>query len=654
MKPYAKRMTVRYMTVLILVAALSLVSFLLQSRYDNEQQHNLAAIQLSEQQRNLAKRAGLLSFRLILTDSTPEQVLIQRELQDIATRMTSIHASFTEGNQSLGINAPDEGMMRILHHSPAFLEREVVPFVDAVDQLSTAPLGALHEDNPHYQVVTGRIIHGQLSHSLDRLIAHYQAEGYQELTERRTLRNASIIVGLLLLLVAGAFILHPMTRRVEQDMVLLDESRARAEAAETYAQFLADASRALTSSLDQGIILDRLCHLIVPFMADYCVIDAVTDEGRLERLATAHVDPDKEKMLVTTSRYTPAARAMRHLEQVFHTRKTVLISDVDPADKAHTYDTALPREMIRKMDPQSILFVPLGNEERTLGILTLAYSESGRRYQPGDEEKAEEISRRTLLALDNARLYQETRQAVQARNEILSVVSHDLRNPLSVVLTTAGALLNPPKSFSEEAKRKFLLNLKHAAERMNRLIQDLLDMSRLEAGQLPLRCSQHSPTKLTQEVVDVQSTRANEKGVELSWDMENGLPHVFADADRLQQALTNLLDNSIKFTPSGGRVEVRVTHRDGRIWFEVADTGPGIPSEIIEHIFDRYWQAHISGRAGAGLGLAIVKGIVEAHQGTITVTSEPGMGTTICFSIPVDDGGRPVPEHCPPDLSEAN
>jgi signal transduction histidine kinase len=179
---------------------------------------------------------------------------------------------------------------------------------------------------------------------------------------------------------------------------------------------------------------------------------------------------------------------------------------------------------------------------------------------------------------------------------------------------------------------------------MNRLIQDLLDVTRIESSKLPLQRAPLSPTSLAAEAADMQRALAVSGSIDLQLDLRADLPEVWGDRDRLLQVFDNLIGNAIKFTGSGGRITVGAAPGEGEVQFWVKDSGCGIAAENLPHVFDRFWQAAAkSGRLGAGLGLPITKGIVEAHRGRIWAESTPGEGSSFFFSIPTGpaEGDRP-------------
>jgi PAS domain S-box-containing protein len=224
------------------------------------------------------------------------------------------------------------------------------------------------------------------------------------------------------------------------------------------------------------------------------------------------------------------------------------------------------------------------------------------------------------------------RRAVEQREEVVSIVSHDLRNPLGVVSAAADLLIDLP--LDDEERRQQAEIIKRSAERMERLIGDLLDVARIEAGAFLVRPADEPVRPLLEEAREAFSHQAECAGVSILIDAPEAL-RVHGDRDRILQALGNLLDNALRFTPADGSVEVGAALDEGGIVaLFVADTGRGMPPEAIEHLFDRFWQAEAGERGGAGLGLAIVKGIAEAHGGEVVVESEEGAGTHFEIRLP--------------------
>lgn len=230
-------------------------------------------------------------------------------------------------------------------------------------------------------------------------------------------------------------------------------------------------------------------------------------------------------------------------------------------------------------------------------------------------------------------------QAIRARDDMMGIVSHDLRNPASAVKMLAGSILAESRERDDippdVAERVEIMQ--QAAAQIDALIQDLLDVTRLEAGRLTVSPRDVPPAPLVEAALYAMRTLAESSGVTLEASYDGELPLVHADPERVTQLLSNVVGNALKFTPAGGRVEVRVQPYAEGVVVSVTDTGEGIPAEQLPHVFDRFFQVNSGKRGarhGAGLGLPIARGIVEAHGGTIWIESAPGRGTTVRFTLP--------------------
>jgi signal transduction histidine kinase len=281
------------------------------------------------------------------------------------------------------------------------------------------------------------------------------------------------------------------------------------------------------------------------------------------------------------------------------------------------------------------MVVPLVARDRILGTLILTSEDSGRRFGPSDLALAESLAHRAALAIDNARLYEEAQEALRSRDELLAIVSHDLRNPLDVIQFTVAMLRQTlPADETNSRARKHCDMIQRSSERMIGLIRDLLDFGTIEAGKLAIDTSTHDAATLVEEALTSARLMAAQKHIEIHADLSTEPGEVLCDRPRVLQVLANLLGNALKFTSEGGTVTVTVTGQPNEVRFAVADTGPGIPPESLPHVFDRYWQAKRTANLGTGLGLAIAKGIVGAHGGTIAVESTLGQGSTFSFTLP--------------------
>ena len=446
------------------------------------------------------------------------------------------------------------------------------------------------------------------------------------------LTAALLVVGLgrQMRLLAG----EAMRRRKEAEREAAEAVRARAaaEREERRAAFLAAAGQELTASLDYEQTITTLARLIVPNLAEMCVIDIAEPEGGLRRAALAHRNPEDEVRLSRT-----VGEIQPHVpEALVRIMQSGQPATIDSSSTLYTYVTGETNGGAR-----NIVVLPLVTRGQTMGVAAAVSGE----LKPFDESHAplfEELARRASLAIDNARLYMDSQQAVRAREEVLAIVSHDLRNPLSAV-SLGASLLQMSETLGKE-DREQIDTIVVSAKRMSRLIADLLDVTRLEGGKrLPLEPEPIEIRELVDEADEIFRAQASVVSVKLEVSLPEGLPAVVADRHRVMQVLSNLIGNSLKFTPAGGSIRIGAQKSDGEIRFSVEDTGPGIPKENLADIFSPYWQAKRTERMGAGLGLPIARGIVEAHGGRIWVESEEGRGTSFFFTLPLEARGSAVP-----------
>lgn len=280
----------------------------------------------------------------------------------------------------------------------------------------------------------------------------------------------------------------------------------------------------------------------------------------------------------------------------------------------------------------SLIVAPLRVGDRILGALSLGYCGTLRRsHTIAQKQLAEELARRAALAIDNARHYEAARNAVHAGEQVLAMVSHDLRNPLSTIDLAISSMLEDPAG---GPLRKQLEIARRAATRMAALIADLLDVASIQAGKLSVDLRRESAGEIIDEVFEAHLHRATGKSIELVADHSLTDTLVRCDRARMLQALGNLVGNAIKFCRAGDRIGLRGQLSGRDVMIAVEDTGPGIPADEVPHLFERYWTVARGTQRGTGLGLFITKRIVEAHRGTISVDTTPGVGSTFRIALP--------------------
>jgi PAS domain S-box-containing protein len=404
--------------------------------------------------------------------------------------------------------------------------------------------------------------------------------------------------------------------------------------------FLADLGPLLASSLEFERTLANIARLITrPFagaaaaFADYTVIDILAREGELRRVAAAHSDPGREPLLDLARPYAPNP-ASDLLARPLRDGQPLLVQHMGEAEIDALSLDAEHKRIMRTLSPRSLITVPLTARGTTFGLVSLVRSDPARAFDAVDVALALEIAQRAALAVDNSRLYAEAQEAIRAREHVLAVVSHDLRNSLGAIAASTRLLL--VGSGDEEQRTRRLQTITRVSDRMIRLMQSLLDVSRLKAGHaISIQPATHDAGAMIREACDSVHEQFEDKFITLHCDAGAGGLKVSADRERALQVLSNLLSNAIKFTPEGGSITLRTERIDGFVQFSVSDTGPGIRAEDLAHIFERYWQATRTAALGSGLGLTIVKGIVEAHGGTIRVETQAGVGSTFYFTLPI-------------------
>jgi len=432
---------------------------------------------------------------------------------------------------------------------------------------------------------------------------------------------------------------------IERARLYEGEHRARteAEAARQRSAFLDEASRVLASSLDYQTTLTNVAQLVVPQLADWCAIHVVEEDGTVRPLTTAHTDPAKVALArELETRYPYDPDAPYGVSAVIRSRKSELTPEISDAMLAGASRDPEILAVLRGLGLRSSMLVPLVARDRVLGAITFVSAESGRRYGSADLALAEELARRAAMAVDNARLYQEAQDALRMRDDLLSSVTHDLKNPLTAIKGQAQVLQRraarlPPES--GERLVKGLENISDTAARMNRLINDLVDMARLRMGH-PLDLT-YGPTDLVAlaraSVEDQQRTAGHRIR------LESDVPDLIGSWDgfRLERVLDNLIANAVKYSPEGGPITVRIWQEEGPngavAALSVEDRGLGILPDDLPNIFERFYRgANVVGRiAGTGIGLAGAKQIVEQHGGSISVGSDVGQGTTFTIRLPV-------------------
>ena len=433
---------------------------------------------------------------------------------------------------------------------------------------------------------------------------------------------------------------------VREGETVLPTVTVRVRSLEDHTALLSRMSAMLASPLESDALeparlLVRIARLAVPLLGDLCAVDLVDEDGALRGVACAHVDAGKEA-LAREARMdhdregggvVDAAAAIR-------TRRPVVVSPAPPAARAG----AAPRDTFSRIGATAWMVVPMIARERVLGTLTLALTESDGGYDEADLLFAEIVASQVAVAIDHAALFRQAgaareaaEAATRARDEFLSTLSHELRAPLNAVYGWA-TMLDRGQLDAEQSRRAFQVILRNVSTQV-RLIEDLLDLSRVASGKIRLFVQPVDLEVVVQDAIESVRPGAEAKGIRLQTVLASPGGPINGDRDRLQQVLWNLLGNAVKFTPRGGRVQVRLQRVRSQLEIAVSDTGQGIEPELLPHVFDRFRQGEggsIRPHGGLGLGLALVRSLVELHGGTVSAHSDgPGTGATFVVRLPV-------------------
>jgi signal transduction histidine kinase/CheY-like chemotaxis protein len=441
-------------------------------------------------------------------------------------------------------------------------------------------------------------------------------------------------------------------REAEQERLQLAQeraARAAAEAGQQRLQFLAEASHRLASSLDYATTLRDIASLVVPRLADWCLVDVLHDDGAGQEVVLAHTDPPKEaRARELARRLALLPQPLFRAPQVVHEQHSVLYPELpEPTALVARADPEL-EALLKEVGLTSYLRVPLEARGRSVGVLTLVTGDSGRRYDTDDLLLAEELGHRCGLAIDNAWLHQQAQHALSVRNEFLSVAAHELKTPVTSLRGYAQVLLRhfeQGKQLEEGVLQRALHTVDHQSVKLVRLVSQLLDVSRIEAGKLVLERTRVDLVALVRGLVEAARLAPGKHTLVLRAPAE-----LFAcvDALRFEQVVVNLLDNAVKYSPAGTQIDVELAAADrGTVRLSVRDRGIGIPPDRRHRIFDRFYQAHgqdaLAGPStGIGLGLYITRQIVELHGGHIAAEFPTDGGTRFVVALPSGLGEGPA------------
>lgn len=429
-------------------------------------------------------------------------------------------------------------------------------------------------------------------------------------------------------------------------------ARAEAEAANERMAFLLEASFVLADSSEYVTRLQDLARLAVPYIADWCAVDLLAEDGALQRLAVVHTDPAKVQWAFDLQRRYPAnPNSPRGVYQVLRTGQPDIYFDIPDSLLESAAQNDEQRLIIRQLGMKSVMVIPLLARERTLGALTLVMAESDRRYTLNDLELATDLARRAGMLIENARLYHETKQLnlelearvverttqLETANKELEAftysVSHDLRSPLRAIDGFSRMLLRDYAAQLPTEGQRRLQVVRDNAKRMGQLIDDLLAFSRL--SRQPLQKRRVAPADLVYQVFRELSSERENRRVEIQID---DLPLCEADPTLLKQVFVNLLSNALKYTRLREIAQIEIGYipleADKNVAYFVKDNGVGFDMRYADKLFGVFQRLHRAEEFdGTGVGLAIVQRVILRHGGRVWAEAQVDQGATFYFTL---------------------
>lgn len=401
-------------------------------------------------------------------------------------------------------------------------------------------------------------------------------------------------------------------------------------------RFLSQISQDLGESIEYEKTLKKAIDCAVPDIGDWCAIFMLDKNGTPQPMISKHANPNLQELSNRlVEHHVFKTTTSKGLMEAIFTGKTVFVPNFNDELKTELLTDYERKEIEEKVKVKSYFIVPLKAGGKVIGALAISQGISGRFYITEDRPLIEDFAQRIAYALENAILYDEALTAVRSREDVLSIVSHDLKNPLQAIqLSTTYLRRRLDSSPDNVTLMKMVNTIKGAADSMNSLIHNILDIGKIQAGTFSVDLKPVRLAGILKNLKEVMLPLAREKHLELYFIPEEFDHPIYCDTGRVIQIFSNLIGNAVKFTPPGGRIDVTMEVLNKYVRVCVEDNGPGMSEDFQKNLFNRHWQAMETSTKGSGLGLYITKGIVEAHGGEIWVESEPGKGSRFYFTLP--------------------
>lgn len=446
-------------------------------------------------------------------------------------------------------------------------------------------------------------------------------DGLLELTTKEY-HELNIVIGTYCDIVSSkiAFTYHEQSQYIEENL-----------------RYLAEASKILSSSLDYETTLNTIAHLAVPKIADWCGIDVLDKNKKLQQVVVAHKDPKKVKWAREYRQRRPIdMSATTGIPNVIRSGKPELYPHITDELLQMTSKNEKEYKLAKSIGITSAIIVPLFSQKNTIGAITFVTAETSRNYNQADLLMAEELATRASVAIENARLYKGSQEAITLRDDFISVASHELKTPVTSVKMFTQILKKHSEQIGDTKAVSHLSKMDKQINKLTELIYDLLNVAKIQAGRMEFKFKLFDFDKAVKEIIDILQQSSDRHQL-----IVQGLTRkkVYGDEERIGQVVNNLVSNAIKYSPKAIKVLIQLSADKKNVQVAVQDYGIGMSKEHLERIFERFYRVYDNNDKtfpGLGIGLYISSEIVKRHGGKLWVDSTPNKGSKFSFSIPID------------------
>lgn len=400
--------------------------------------------------------------------------------------------------------------------------------------------------------------------------------------------------------------------------------------------YLAEASRILSSSLDYQTTLNTIAKLAVPHIADWCAIDLINESGELKQVVVAHKDPRKIQWAKKLrAKQPPDMSAPRGVPNVLRTGQPELYPEFTDEFLRMTSKTEEQYKLVKSIGFTSAMIVPLFSQGKPIGAITFVTAETSRNYNEADLIMAKELATRASVAIENARLYKGSQDAITMRDDFISVASHELKTPVTSVKMFTQVLKKHSEQIGDTKAVIHLSKMDKQLNKLTELIYDLLNVSKIQAGRMEFKEEIFDFDKAVKDVIDVLQQSSTKHKIYIQGNTGKSIQ---GDEERIGQVINNLVSNAIKYSPKSNKVHVKLAADKKSVIVSVQDYGIGMEKAHLARIFERFYRVYDTTDKtfpGLGIGLYISSEIIKRHGGKLWVDSTPGQGSTFHFSVPL-------------------